>query len=154
MTIASQIEYESGFDADFIGLDKARGISQVPQEAFTRIEGEKADPFNARKSIDAQGKYLCELSGQIQDLLDQRKVSGNILDLTLSAYHSGLDSVVQAKGVPSTSDAQKYVTGVRTWFASMEGIGPVPRKLADVAALHDGDGKQFGDPTAPQPTSP
>ncbi|WP_307168042.1 lytic transglycosylase domain-containing protein [Streptomyces sp. B3I7] len=152
VTVASQIEYESGFDADFVGLDQARGISQVPQEVFARLEGAKADPFDAKKSINAQGKYLCELSGQIQDLLDQGKLSGNKLDLTLVAYHSGLGVVTQEKGVPSTSDAQKYVTGVRTWFASMEGIGPIPRKLTGVAALHDGDGKQFGDPTAPQPT--
>ncbi|WP_329538455.1 transglycosylase SLT domain-containing protein (plasmid) [Streptomyces sp. NBC_01450] len=150
--IASQIEYESGFNDDFIGLDGARGMSQVPQDAFKRIAGENADPTDSDVSIETQGKYLCELSGEIRGMVDRQEVSGDVLDLTLVAYHGGLEAVRQAKGIPPTDDAQKYVTGVRTWFASMEGVGPIPRKLRSVAALHDGGGAQLAPGATPAPT--
>ncbi|MFF5148070.1 lytic transglycosylase domain-containing protein [Streptomyces sp. NPDC013157] len=143
VVIAAQIEYESGFDSKFVGPNGAKGISQVPPDAFSRIEGADADPFDPKKSIDAQGKFLCELSDQVQDLLNHNEVTGNTLDLTLTAYDVGIDAVRQAKGVPATNDSQSYITGVRTWFASMEGIGPVPRKLAGVPALHDDDGAKL-----------
>ncbi|MEU3619899.1 lytic transglycosylase domain-containing protein [Streptomyces sp. NPDC006872] len=142
VVIAAQIEYESGFDSRFVGPNGAQGISQVPREVFTRFAGEEADPFEAKKSIDVQAKYLCELSAQMQDSLDRQEVTGNVLDLTLTAYDVGVDAVRAAGGVPATDDSQAYIVGVRTWFASMEGVGPVPRKLSDIPALHDDNGER------------
>jgi hypothetical protein len=103
VVIASQIQYESGFDRNFVGPNGARGISQVPKEVFTRLAGEEADPFDAKTSA--------------------------------------------AGGVPATDESQAYLVGVRTWFASMEGVGPIPRKISDIPSLQDDDGAR-GD-TAP-----
>jgi hypothetical protein len=137
--IAAQIQYESGFDPKYVGSNGAEGISQVPRDVFMKLMGNDADPFDPKQSIKAQGTYLCELAGQVKDLEDRNMVTGNVLDLTLAAYDVGLDAVEQAKGVPATDEAQRYITGVRTWFAPMEGIGPPPRKLADIPDLrHDG----------------
>ncbi|MEU8952482.1 lytic transglycosylase domain-containing protein [Streptomyces sp. NPDC048489] len=150
VVIASQIQYESGFDAKFVGPNGAQGISQINTEEFKRLEGDDADPFDAKKSIDAQGKYLCELSKQVQDLLNQKEITGNMLDLTLSAYDVGIGSVQASKGVPPTNGSQRYIVGVRTWFASMEGIGPIPRKLAGVKQLRDDDGAVFDPNSTPK----
>ncbi|MGW5333117.1 lytic transglycosylase domain-containing protein [Streptomyces bauhiniae] len=156
VTIAAQIQYESGFDAGFVGPGGVKGLSQVPTDVFTRLKGEDADPLDPKESISAQGSYLCELADQVNGLLDRKEITGNTLDLVLTAYDSGIDAVRRAKGVPATSRAQKYIVGVRTWFAPMEGVGPPPRKLADVPGLRD-DGAGASPsvtPTAPTPTAP
>ncbi|MEU6061301.1 lytic transglycosylase domain-containing protein [Streptomyces sp. NPDC047097] len=137
VVIAAQIQYESGFTADFTGPDGARGISQVPPEVFTALRGEEADPLDPEESIAAQGAYLCDLAEQTQALVDAGQATGPVLDLTLSAYKTGLDAVREAGGVPATEQAQSYVVGVRTWFAPMQGIGPPPRTLPSQPGLRD-----------------
>ncbi|GHE23977.1 lytic transglycosylase domain-containing protein [Streptomyces capillispiralis] len=129
VTIAAQIMYESQFRTDFVGPNGARGVSQVPTEAFERLAEEGADPLDADVSIDVQGRYLCELAGQVQDLVGTGQAAGSVLDMTLAAYDVGIDAVREAKGVPASEDAQSYVVGVRLWFAPMEGVGPPPRKI-------------------------
>ncbi|MET7609402.1 lytic transglycosylase domain-containing protein [Streptomyces avermitilis] len=138
VTIAAQIQYESGFDPSFVGSNGAKGISQVPSDVFTQLKGD-ADPTDPEESISAQGQYLCSLAEQVQNMVDRQEVTGNVLDMTLAAYDAGIDAVRQAKGVPATNDSQSYVLGVRTWFAPMEGVGPPPRKLANVQGLRDDD---------------
>ncbi|MCX4564467.1 lytic transglycosylase domain-containing protein [Streptomyces phaeochromogenes] len=138
VTIAAQIQYESGFDADFVGSNGAKGISQVPPDVFTQLRGD-ADPTDSDESILAQGQHLCSLADQVQEMVNRQEVTGNVLDMTLAAYDAGIDAVRQAKGVPATNDSQSYIIGVRTWFASMEGVGPPPRKLANVTSLRDDD---------------
>ncbi|MEU3855218.1 lytic transglycosylase domain-containing protein [Streptomyces sp. NPDC029554] len=146
VTIAAQIQYESGFDADFVGSNGAKGISQVPPDVFAQLK-EDADPTDSDESISAQGEYLCSLADQVQEMVDRQEVTGNVLDMTLAAYDAGIDAVREAKGVPATNDSQSYVLGVRTWFAPMEGVGPPPRKLANVQGLRDDDAaSQNGDP--------
>lgn len=152
VTIAAQIQYESGFDAGFVGPGGVKGLSQVPTDVFTRLKGKDADPFDPKESISAQGRYLCELADQVSGLLGRKEVTGNTLDLVLTAYDSGIDAVRRAKGVPATARAQKYIVGVRTWFAPMEGVGPPPRKLADVPGLRD-DGVSSSSSPSPSPSS-
>ncbi|MEU6603370.1 lytic transglycosylase domain-containing protein [Streptomyces flaveolus] len=148
VTIAAQIQYESGFDPSFVGPNGAKGISQVPPDVFAKLK-DGADPTDSRQSISAQGEYLCSLADQVQDLLDHNEVTGNVLDLTLTAYDIGIDAVREAKGVPATNDSQSYIVGVRTWFAPMEGVGPPPRKLANVTGLRDDGGSPSLNPDPP-----
>jgi len=136
VTIAAQIQYETGFDADFVGPNGAKGISQVPTDVFKRLH-EDGDPLDAKQSIAAQGAHLCELAEQAQSLIDAGEATGSVLDLALAAYDVGMDAVREAHGVPATEEAQSYVVGVRTWFASMEGIGPPPRSLPEGPGLRD-----------------
>ncbi|MDQ0578176.1 lytic transglycosylase domain-containing protein [Streptomyces rishiriensis] len=150
VVIAAQIQYESGFDSKFVGPNGAKGISQVPGDVFKRFQGEDADPFEPKESIAAQGKYLCDLSKQIGEMLERNELTGNLLDLTLTAYDVGIGTVRTAQAVPATNESQSYITGVRTWFATMEGVGPPPRKLAGVPGLRD-DGGQSGPAAEPVP---
>ncbi|MEU0360387.1 lytic transglycosylase domain-containing protein [Streptomyces cyaneofuscatus] len=137
VTIAAQIQYESRFDTNFVGPNAAEGVSQVPPEVFTALQGEDADPFDPEESIAAQGDYLCDLAEQVQTMVDADEVEGNVLDLTLTAYDIGLDAVREAGGVPATEESQSYALGVRTWFAPMEGVGPPPRTLPESPGLFD-----------------
>ncbi|MEU6375360.1 lytic transglycosylase domain-containing protein [Streptomyces sp. NPDC046909] len=136
VTIAAQIQYETGFDADFVGPNGAKGVSQVPTDVFERLHKD-GDPLDAKQSIKAQGAYLCELAAQAQSLIDAGEVTGSVLDLTLAAYDVSMDNIRKEHGVPATEEAQSYVIGVRTWFASMEGIGPPPRTMPDGPGLRD-----------------
>ncbi|MFJ9319414.1 lysozyme family protein [Streptomyces globisporus] len=137
VVIAAQIQYESGFDRDFVGPDGTRGISQVPDDVFTALRGLDADPADPEESIAAQGDFLCELAGEAQTLIDSGQATGSVLDLTLGAYDVGLDAVRDAGGIPATEEAQSYLIGVRTWFAPMEGVGPPPRTYPDQPGLRD-----------------
>ncbi|MFF8480936.1 lytic transglycosylase domain-containing protein [Streptomyces antibioticus] len=136
VTIAAQIQYETRFDSDFVGPNGAEGISQVPPDVFDRLR-EDGDPFDAEQSIDAQADYLCELADETQALIDNGTAVGNPLDLTLAAYDVGMDAVREAGGLPATEEAQSYVTGVRSWFAPMEGVGPPPRTMPATSGLID-----------------
>ncbi|MFE6946608.1 lytic transglycosylase domain-containing protein [Streptomyces chartreusis] len=136
ITIAAQIQYESQFNADFVGPNGARGISQVPTDVFTELKGD-ADPFDAEESIEAQAEYLCSLAEQAQQLIDSGQATGNVLDLALTAYDVGIDAVRAAGGIPATDESQSYVVGVRSWFAPMEGVGRPPRTIPAASGLAD-----------------
>ncbi|MFJ4634038.1 transglycosylase SLT domain-containing protein [Streptomyces sp. NPDC088847] len=135
ITIAAQIEYESRFNKDFVGPNGAEGISQVPKDKYKEFGGK--DPFNAKDSIKVQARYLCSLAGQVKDLIDKNEATGDLLDLTLTAYDVGIDAVRAAHGVPDTKDSQSYIVGVRSWFAPMEGVGPPPDKIPAQSGLTD-----------------
>jgi hypothetical protein len=126
VVIASQIERESHWEADFVGDDGSEGLSQLPKDIFDEYGGEDASPTDGEDSIAAQGEYMCDLADQMQEALDDGEVIGKVLDLTLAAYDAGPDAVIQAGGVPTTSESQGYVVGVRALFAQYEGVGATP----------------------------
>ncbi|MEV0036448.1 lytic transglycosylase domain-containing protein [Streptomyces sp. NPDC050804] len=136
VAIAAQIQYETQFDADFVGPNGAQGISQVPPDIFAELNP-GGDPFDVEQSIVVQGAYLCSLAEQVQQLVDTGQVTGGVLDLALTAYDVGIDAVREAGGVPATEDSQSYVVGVRSWFAPIEGVGPPPRKIPAQPGLSD-----------------
>lgn len=130
--IASQIEEESDFQADLVGPDGAQGVSQLPPDKFQEFGEDEDDngqvsALDPEDSILAQGRYLCSLAEQTQSFINTGQVTGNVLDLTLAAYDAGLDSVVQARGVPVTNESQGYVLRIRAQFAKYLGVvDPVP----------------------------
>lgn len=124
--LAAQIEYESNFNKDKVGPNGEKGISQVPLTAFQEY-GEDDDDngeisaTDNEDSIYAQARYLCALARDVQRALDDKKVIGDKLTLTLLAWDQGLDAVTEAGGVPGIpvdsypykvrSLAAKYLTG-------------------------------------------
>ncbi|WAZ25699.1 transglycosylase SLT domain-containing protein [Streptomyces cinnabarinus] len=136
IVIASQIEKESGFDAAKVGPDGKQGISQLPPDIFEQYgedddDNDKTSALDAEDSIMAQGRYMCELAEQAQQMIDSGEVvqtgtTNSVLDLALAGYHLGMDAVRAAKGVPNTNDAQGYVLAVRAQFAKYEGIAAPP----------------------------
>ncbi|MEV6317821.1 transglycosylase SLT domain-containing protein [Streptomyces sp. NPDC051776] len=131
VVIAAQIERETNFREDYVGPDGNEGISQLPKDVFERLGEDtnnngETSAFDAEDSIRAQGRYLCELAGEAQELIDQG-ASGSVLDLTLAAYNAGTDAVREAKGVPQDTTTQSYVSGVRALFPRYQGVlGDIP----------------------------
>ncbi|MGW5639348.1 lytic transglycosylase domain-containing protein [Streptomyces sp. NPDC003832] len=136
IVIAAQIERESGFDASVVGPDGELGLSQLPPAVFTEYgedddDNDKVSALDAEDSIMAQGRYMCALAEEAQQLVDsgeviQGETTNSVLDLALAGYHIGMDAVRAAKGVPNTNEAQGYVLAVRAQFAKYEGIAAPP----------------------------
>jgi hypothetical protein len=134
IVIAAQIQQESMFNEKLVGPDGAEGISQLPPDKFEEFgedddDSDETTALDAADSIMAQGRYMCSLAKDIDALIASNELRGkdlNRLDLTLAAYHLGLDAVKKAKGVPDHSGAQSYVFGVRTSFALYSGAVEVP----------------------------
>jgi hypothetical protein len=121
--LAAQIEVESGFDADKVGADGEKGVSQVPTDAFTKFgkdddENGKVSALDAKDSIFAQARYLCSLADEVQKLLDDKKAVGDKLTLTLVAWHQGGSGYVKQVGGASAVDEMGYVAEVRGLFAT------------------------------------
>ncbi|MER5600321.1 lytic transglycosylase domain-containing protein [Streptomyces sp. NPDC002265] len=131
IVIASQIEKASGFNASLTGPDGRQGISQLLPAVFTQYGKDddgngKTSALDAKDSIMAQGRYICDLAGQAQQLIDANEAVGSVLDLALAGYDVGMDAVRAAKGVPKTAEAQGYVAAVRAQFAKYAGVAAIP----------------------------
>ncbi|MBT3154925.1 transglycosylase SLT domain-containing protein [Streptomyces sp. CHD11] len=131
VVIAAQIEQESGFDASKAGEDGEKGLSQLPPDVFDRYgedddDNDEVSALDAADSIMAQGRYMCDLAGEAQKMIDAGEATGTVLDLSLAAYHVGMDAVREARGLPSTQEATSYVLGIRARFALYQGIGVPP----------------------------
>ncbi|MEV6949700.1 lytic transglycosylase domain-containing protein [Streptomyces sp. NPDC051172] len=131
IVIASQIEKASGFNASLVGPDGKQGISQLPPDVFTKYGKDddnngKASALDAKDSILAQGRYLCDLADQAQKMIDANEATGSVLDLALAGYDVGMDAVRAAKGVPETAEAQGYVAAIRAQFAKYAGVAAIP----------------------------
>jgi hypothetical protein len=140
IVIASQLEKESGFNAALVGPNGEQGISQLPPEIFARYGEDDDDSgetsaLDAEDSIMAQGRYMCDLADQAQQLIegngidtvtDDAGITNSVLDLALAGYDVGMDAVRAARGVPKTNSALGYVIAVRTQFAKYQGVAAPP----------------------------
>ncbi|MGW3661747.1 lytic transglycosylase domain-containing protein [Streptomyces sp. NPDC005141] len=139
IVLASQVEKESGFNASLVGPNGEQGVSQLPPEIFKQYgkdddDNDKVSALDAADSIMAQGRYMCDLAGQAQTMIDNGEIpetsddgtTNSVLDLALAGYDVGMDAVRAAKGVPRTNEAQGYVLAVRAQFAKYQGIGAPP----------------------------
>lgn len=135
IVIASQLENASGFNASLVGPDGRKGISQLPPDIFEKYgededDNDETSALDAEDSILAQGRYMCDLAGQAQKMIDANEATGNVLDLTLAGYAVGMDAVRAAKGLPNTNEAQGYIAAIRAQFAKYAGVAAMPTDLA------------------------
>ncbi|CAL9615256.1 lytic transglycosylase domain-containing protein [Streptomyces sp. NPDC057794] len=131
VVIAAQIERESGFNAELVGENGEKGISQLPPAVFEKYgedddDNDETSALDAEDSIMAQGRYLCDLADEARRMIDANEATGSVLDLTLAGYHVGMDAVRAAKGVPQTNEAQGYVLAIRAQFAKYAGVAAPP----------------------------
>lgn len=103
--IAAQIEWASGFDPKWEGPDGGKGLSQLPPEVFSEFgedddENGEVSAFDPEDSIYAHARYFCHLAGEVKRLIDDNKVIGGHLTLTLMAWDMGLEAVEAAGGMP------------------------------------------------------
>ncbi|MEU5903082.1 CAP domain-containing protein [Micromonospora sp. NPDC047527] len=127
VVIAAQIQVGSGWYTAKVGEDGKVGISQLDPEIFEKYgedtdDNDKTRPEDPEDSIMAQAKYMCALAKEVQTLLDEGKVIGNVLDLTLSAYQDGIDAVREAGGVSPSTNTRAYTAKVRAYFGQYMGI--------------------------------
>lgn len=114
--IAAQLQQESGFDPAATNPSGASGIAQFMPSTWASVgkdgDGDgKADIFNAADAIATQGQYMCDDVAAVKSYLKAGKVSGDPLDLALSAYNGGLGLVLQAGGVASATSS--YVSSIK-----------------------------------------
>ncbi|MEU3143565.1 MULTISPECIES: transglycosylase SLT domain-containing protein [unclassified Streptomyces] len=131
IVIASQLERESGFNETLVGENGEEGVSQLPPEIFDEYgedddDNDETSALDAEDSIMAQGRYLCDLAEEAQQMIDANEATGSVLDLALAGYHVGMDAVRAARGVPQTNEAQGYVLAIRAQFAKYEGVAAPP----------------------------
>ncbi len=112
--LAAQIEQESGWDRRAESSAGAQGIAQFMPETWAvwgrDLTGDgRADPFNPREAIDAQGRLMCHLYSLAQEsgLDDDPEV------LALAAYNAGWGPVSQFGGVPPYPETKEYVRTIR-----------------------------------------
>ncbi|MFJ6086471.1 transglycosylase SLT domain-containing protein [Streptomyces sp. NPDC092369] len=131
VVLAAQIERESDWNAALVGPAGEQGLAQLPPDIFQKYGededgNDKTSALDPEDSIMAQGRFLCDLAHQAQQLIDSGEATGSVLDLTLVGYDEGLDAVRAAHGVPKTNEGQGYVLGVRALFAKYDGTAPIP----------------------------
>jgi len=126
--IAAQIERESGFDAGKTGPNGEQGISQLPPAVFAQFGKDddgngKVSALDPADSILAQGRFLCSLAGRVGPVATGEPLH-DVLSLALAAYKVGADTVLTAKAVPNTNEAQNYVIGIRALLPKYLGLVP------------------------------
>ncbi|MFJ6197321.1 ricin-type beta-trefoil lectin domain protein [Micromonospora sp. NPDC092111] len=120
--LAGQLMAESGLDGR---TDRAtsggRGIAGLDDKAWKAWApwpgAERSDPA---ANILALAHQMCDLSGQVR----LAKVTGDEWRLSLAAFHTGLDQVREARGVPS--DAVGYVdraSGYAAYYGKLVPFG-------------------------------
>jgi len=136
--LAAQIDVESNFDSDKVGMNGETGISQLPPDIFSKFGKDddnngKISALDPTDSIFAQARYLCALGTDIKEMLDEQTVIGDQLTLTLLAWDVGLDAVKAAGGMPFT-DPAAYPYRVRALFSKYLTDEPAPDSSATSSA--------------------
>jgi len=120
--LAGQLMAGSGFDtaARNGGGAGLAGLTDVTWQRWKpRVSAQRTDPD---ANITALAHLTCDLVGQMR----QAGIGGDPWRLALGAYHSGIDAVRAAKGVPGP--ARQYVDTVAAyaaWYAHQP-IGAAP----------------------------
>ncbi|MCZ9336490.1 M23 family peptidase, partial [Streptomyces sp. TRM76130] len=70
----------------------------------------RSSPRDPADAIMALGRQDCSLAAEVTDLRTEGLVNGDLVDLTLAAYATGVDQVTKAGRVPD--DAQTYLTEI------------------------------------------
>ncbi|GAB3059636.1 glycoside hydrolase family 19 protein [Micromonospora schwarzwaldensis] len=103
--LAAQIEYASDFDADKEGPQGRKGLSQLTPEVFDRYgedddDSGEASALDPEDSVHAHARWFCHLAEETQRMLDDGKVVGDHLTLTLMAWEMGPEAVEAQGGMP------------------------------------------------------
>jgi soluble lytic murein transglycosylase-like protein len=105
--LAAQIEQESEWDPNAVSSIGAEGLAQFLPGTWDAY-GVDADgngtnsPFDPPDAIIAQGKYMCDLAGQVSS------VPADLTTAMLWAYNAGPVATQQANGQPPTAEAAQY----------------------------------------------
>lgn len=135
--LAGQVMATTGFDAEAVGANGARGLAGLGEVKWDHWQpwpdAQQSDP---EANIVALAHETCEMVGELR----AAGVPGDPWRTAVAATRSGVDAVVKVQGVPA--DAQKYVDTVSAyadWYAQQPEFGgadsgtPSPSTDAQVA---------------------
>ena len=108
--IAAELEQESGFNPNAVSASGAEGIAQFMPGTWPSYG--VGSPFDPAAAIPAQGKYLCEMAGQISaaNASGQLHLTVSVTEAALFGYNAGLGAVLASgNGVPTNSQSADYV---------------------------------------------
>jgi len=143
--IAAQIEYASNWDTKKEGPGGRKGLSQLAPDVFDEYgedddESGEASALDPVDSIRAHGRYFCHLAGETRKLLDDQKVLGDHLTLTLMAWEMGLEAVEALGGMPVV-DPYSYPFVIRGIFSNYTtDASATPTASASTGAAGRGQG--------------
>lgn len=108
--LAAQIQAESKWNPQ-ADSGTAQGIAQFDPSTWAAwgkdYAGDgKADVWNPKDAIPAQGAYMCHLFKIV------RNVPGDPVQLVLAAYNAGPSAVFQAQGIPQINETQAYINKI------------------------------------------
>lgn len=112
--IAAQIEAESSWNPNAVSEVGAQGMTQFMPDTWASFgrdgDGDgKADILNAKDAIYSQGVYMCALASEVKERISAGKLKGDVPQLALAAYNSGIGNVDKYGGIPPFHDTQLYV---------------------------------------------
>ena len=108
--IAAQIEAESSWNPNAVSEAGAQGMTQFMPDTWASFGRDgKADILNPADSIYSQGVYMCALASEVKERISAGKLKGDVPQLALAAYNSGIGNVDKYGGIPPFHDTQLYV---------------------------------------------
>jgi hypothetical protein len=143
--LAGQLMAESGFDPGAATANTGgRGVAGLTDVAWSHWRpNTDATRSDMTANIVALAHDMCDLIGQVR----AAKIPGDGWRNALAAFHSGIDAVVKAAGVPS--DASGYVdlvAGYAAWYAR-----PAPRSARPAPSHSPAPGSPAGGGGAAKP---
>ncbi len=118
--IAAQIEQESGWDPRAVSPAGAQGIAQFMPGTWATwgrdFTGDgAADVGNPGDAIPSQGRLMCALFAQVQQLVTSGVIQhGTLEQNALAAYNAGLGAVQRAGGWPTgIAETDTYVPAIQ-----------------------------------------
>ncbi|KAB1939525.1 transglycosylase SLT domain-containing protein [Micromonospora sp. ALFpr18c] len=152
IVLAAQIQVESQFRREAVGPDDQRGIAQIPDDIFATYGKDDdgngtASVLDPVDSIHAQARYLCALSDQVGELIDNGELTGDRLTLTLLAWNIGIESIKTLGTVPIGLLAYPYE--VRSQFESFRSHETTPTPAPSPSPGGAGTGSPGGAGTGP-----
>ncbi|MEV4757850.1 hypothetical protein AB0J86_22420 [Micromonospora sp. NPDC049559] len=122
--LAGQLMAASGFDANAKTANGGTGIAGLTEAAWEewkpRTTSARTDPA---ANVAALAHLTCDLVGQVR----RAGIGGDPWRLALGAYHSGVEAVRAAKGIPPAANGYvDRVSGYAAWYAHRSGTGTKP----------------------------
>ncbi|NKR53064.1 peptidoglycan DD-metalloendopeptidase family protein [Rhodococcus hoagii] len=106
--LAAQINQESSFNPNAVSKDGAMGAGQFMPGTWPGYGRDddgngQASPFDIGDAVMAQGRYMCELAGQVDAGISDGsiKAPNGPVELYLAGYNAGIGAVQRSGGFPT-----------------------------------------------------
>jgi len=109
LLLAAVVQVESGFAAEAVSAQGARGLMQVCPSTASSV-GHKGDLLDPHTNIDVGSRYLVSL---LHDF------NGDV-ELSLAAYNAGPSAVLRHNGIPPYRETRDYIKKVLNRYQDLQ----------------------------------